>query len=394
MCDARRVTESGLPPADVVETYLRCRLEDAVVDEDGGPEVFRAQVAAVRALGALPDDAAARLAHDAPRALRRLEHHHDHDRPADGPPAVIACPTVVEQPWGTFVLTHVVAHPHQTVLGAFGTVRDHDALAAGRAGHGHRHGHAGPGFPDTIDVDTGTGVQQAHFSGGAGSSGFSGAYTADPPLPPGAASITVLGRAVPLTGRGTREFRVDPLAGLSAAQRAARHLELVAAREHWYEQDPAAAARGVFADLGVAVPDAGPAVPGRAPGPPRPRRRGPRGRDAALRWIPIGAVTPLDDGWLALIAVLDRDGETGLAFVGGTVDQHGGQPLWRTTVSDDRGRTLPTSVRDSGSDGEQFHAMVALDRPPAADATALSVAVDLLTHRVEVDVPLAWQGPA
>lgn len=370
------------------ETYLRCRLEDALIAGSGsGREGLANRVRAALAVGVITDDAAEELLADAERAFAIRDEDEFGAYPEDehpAPPRVVTCPTVIEQDWGTLVISHVAFGEHETTLGVSGV------LHAARSRNRHRHRDRWA----EIDIDDATGTtHHAHFSGGSSGNSFDGEYSVHPRLDPASTSITVAGRRIDLVDPPTPPVvRIDELHDLSALDRARRHLELALGGNQWRNSDDAQDARETFTDLGLDIPedaDASTAKPARAPG-----QRGRRSQGAG-RYLGIGVTTPQVDGLVITLAALT---DAGRLSISGTargrinVEQHWPPPVLVSAV-DDLG-THYVCHHDSGgggSDGFQSTGRLV----PALDphATRLTIILDTLCHRALVDVPLDWQEP-
>lgn len=367
------------------ETYLRCRLEDALVGRLPAIDELRYRVRAAYAVGAVGDLVAERVLADAQRASAlRSPGQHDaaqDERPFD-PPHVVVRPTAIACDWGTLVITHLVFGEHSTVFGAQGTLSTPV-----------RHRHRRPDAPwDTLEVIDAAGTRfEAHYSGSSSDTSFDGEYELYPALDRATTSVTVAGRTFDLATQPEAPLvRVDALDGLTPLDRADRHLDLLTppgSAHMYYEDVERPIARETLTALGLEVPDRSAPAPRRRARPARHRQPA-----ARSRWIGIGTTTPLVDGVVMALTSLSDDGTMSLMghTVGPLTADHAWPPM-RIDAVDDLGNRYATS-EDSHSYGErEFGGRLRFTPALAARASTLTVGVDLLRHRLELDVPLDWQ---
>lgn len=369
------------------ETYLRCRLEDALIGSlDSGRQELGHRVRAALAIGALTEDAAELLLADADRAfgLRLADVDRDDDDVGDDrpePPRTVVCPTVIEQDWGTLVITHLVLGEYESTVGVSGVLR-----AAPTRGP-HRHDEPWQAI-EVVDA-AGT-THHSHFSGGSSDTSFDGGYTVCPGLDPAAAAVTVAGHRIDLADPPVPPaVRVESLHGLSPPERARRHLQLVSGGHGPWNQHEAQVARETFVDLELSDVDERPGAGARPA-----RHRGPRSRrdKTSSRWLAIGATTPPVDGLVLTLTTLTDDGR--VSFIGtshGPVNSEEHWPPIRLGAVDDLGTRYTGQPDQSSSGGRSFQVTERLVPDLAANATVLTIVIDTLCHQVLIDVPLDWQ---
>jgi hypothetical protein len=377
---ARRVT------AVDAETYLRCRLEDALI---AGPSFDHSrlvrQVSAALAVGAVDASAADQVLADAARAagLRFGDSFEGGD--FDNQPKVartIACPTRIEQEWGTLVITHVTLGEHETVIGASGVLK---------AASPRRHHRREP-WEELEVIDAAGGSRDAHFSGGSSGSSFDGQFQVHPALDPTSTFVTIAGYRVDLVDRpGGLGPRIESLEDLTPDERARRHLDLLSSSSRPGGEQESVIARETLADLGFDVP----AEDARQGAHPTAHAafhaHSSTAQKSASRWLAIGATTPTLDGVSITLNTLSDSGEMSCTGnVSGRLQDGSPYPMARVLAEDDLGQHYTSHLGQGGGGGGNFHGTLQLVPTLNPAAKMLTFVIDTLCHRVLVDVPLEW----